>query len=119
MKTTNEIVSELNNISFIKDTVDKDSPHVRDVITFYEKYPQYNEVPANGVFFILLSVRTKNKPVKVYQFDNGSIWFVGDIITASDAPIASIGGLTLSPGTSWEEGLKSHAKIIDTITWNF
>lgn len=73
MKPIAEIIKELNQISFIEGSVDENSQHVKDAVAFYEKYPEYSGVPANGVFFILGSIRTKHKPVKVYRFDSGSV----------------------------------------------
>lgn len=118
MKSIDQIISEVKRNDFLKDEViDENNRHVKDAVDFYERYPQYENLTANSIFFIRGSIRTKKKPVKVYRFKtDNSLWFVGDIITAKNAPIASIGeGMTLPPGVSWEEGLKDYSTIVEEI----
>lgn len=123
MKTTEQIITELNRIQLIDKVASADHPAVKQAISFYEKYPRYQELEANGVYFVLGSIRTKKKPVKVYQYSNGSFLFVGDIITAVNAPIAGIGeGMTMPPGFDFNKIEKSSdgiLKFIEEITWNF
>lgn len=125
MKSIEQIIKEYNQNELLAEKVESaDDPRLHDIIAFYEKYPQYSELNANGVFFVLASIRTKKKPVKVYKFLNGDILFVGDIITVTNAPIAGIGGngLPLPPGFDWnniEQTSKGIMNFVEEITWNF
>lgn len=114
MKSTEQIINEIKHNDFLKnEVIDENSLHVKNAINFYEKYPQYEELGANAIFFIIAA--SKKKPVKVHKFDNGSIWFVGDIITSVNAPIASIGeGWHVKK--SWNEDLKNNSVLIEEIT---
>jgi len=119
MKTPEEIKSSLNKIGLISPIDSINHPTVNQIIQFYEKYPQYELLDPSGVWFILQSIKTKHKPVKIHQFTNGSIWFVGDILTATNVPITSIGEWVSPVNGSWESDLKNYSKVIGEITWNF
>jgi len=111
MKQIGQIISEVKKNNFLKDEIiDENSRHVKDAIAFYKKYPQYEALEANAVFYIKMA----RGSVSVREFDNKSLWFVGNILGQSQAPIASIG--TWNSISGWEEDLKKHSKIIDSIS---
>jgi len=60
--------------------------NTENILAFFEKYPQYDFLTADEVFFILAAM--KNNSVKVYDFGSGKIGFVGDILDEKNAPIA-------------------------------
>lgn len=116
MKAREKIANEINRIELIS-KITPDDIWVDRVNDFYDRYPKYKDIKGDAVYFILQSIRTKHKPVKVHQFTNGSLWFVGDIMTAKNAPIASIGDWACIE--TWEKDLVKHSKIVDEIAWNF
>lgn len=119
MKTPNEIVNSLNEIDLLSPIDTTNHPFVKICLDFYEKYPQFSELDPKGVWFILQAIRTKHKPVKVHQFINGSIWFVGDILTAENAPIASIGEWSSPANGAWVSDLKEYSTVVGEIIWSF
>jgi hypothetical protein len=113
MKTTDQIVVEVKKNDFLKnETIDESSIHVKNAIDFYQKFPQYEALEANAVYF--LRAVSKKSPIWVHQFTNGSIWFVGDFGNAKNTPIASIGDWIGVNG--WATDLKDSSTIIDTLT---
>lgn len=114
MKSVSHIIEEVSKNELLKEEITAESKYVKDAINFYERYPQYQELPANAIFFIRASMRLKG-PVKVHRFENGSIYFVGDLLEDKEIPLASIG--TWQCQNAWHEELKKHSTIIEEIEY--
>ncbi len=112
MKTAEQIINELRNNDLLKGKeITEKSPYFLDAIDFYNQFPQYAELPANAVMFINAS--KKHKPVKVHEFTNGSLWFVGNFADQKNVPLASIGDWKVVD--TWQADLIAKSKVIHEI----
>ncbi|MDR2064849.1 MAG: hypothetical protein LBP85_03970 [Prevotellaceae bacterium] len=85
------------------------------IINFYEKYPQYDFLKPEEVFFVLLSMKFSGElGVRVYDF-GGKIGFVGTFIDDDNTPIAGDFPNIIEAGKSSFYDLLDENKIIDIL----
>jgi hypothetical protein len=87
---------------------------INDIMNFYEQYPQYEYLSPADVFFILASIKwSASHGVKVYDFGDGNIGFVGTAITVENVPIA--GSFPNIGNCKSFEDLLTTAKLIEVL----
>jgi hypothetical protein len=85
-----------------------------EIINFYEKYPQYDFLKPDEVFFVLASMKWSGEyGVRVYDFGSDKIGFVGTVMNDDNTPIAG-NFPALDPTESFANMLDKY-KIIDVL----
>lgn len=113
MKSKNEVIKDLEKIIDIKTNIlINDDIILKKIFHFYKKYPEYQDLEANGVYFIIKFLEAK-KEVSVHKFMNGSIFFISELMGKKNQPICNISDWYIK--RNWEYDLDKYSEKIGEI----